>query len=105
MFQTVPHTLFAPSPFLTLSATARSEYAAKGRAGMIIHVAFWVLLAWAVYDNELYPMEAAIYAGIWLAFLVGFWLLKVPPMWFMVPSVLLDIVLIFKLFGGNLRVR
>jgi hypothetical protein len=68
-------------------------------------VAFWVLIGWSLYDGELYPKEAAVFVGIWLATLAAFMLLNIAPMWFVIPTVLLDIVLIFKLFGGNINVR
>jgi hypothetical protein len=68
-------------------------------------VAFWVLIGWSLYDGELFPKEAVVFVGIWLALLAVFILLNIAPILFVIPTVLLDIVLIFKLFGGNLNVR
>lgn len=71
---------------------------------LIPHVAFWVLLIWSLRDDDLDTKEAAILAGIWGVVLAVFFLLKIPMLWFVVPVVLLDVVLIVKIFGGNVRV-
>jgi hypothetical protein len=68
-------------------------------------VAFVVLLGWGLYDGDIYPTQGAIFAGIWLAFLLGFLFLKVEPLWLVVPTVLLDIVLILKVFGHDIQIR
>lgn len=51
-------------------------------------VAFWVILIWALYDGDLTPLEGLLF-------------LKQFAIWFIIPLVLLDIGLIFKVFGGN----
>jgi len=47
---------------------------------------------------------------MWIPFLLfwlllGFLLLKVAMLWFVVSTVLLDIVLILKIFGGDITIR
>ncbi len=68
-------------------------------------VAFWVVLIWSVIDGDLDAREGAIFVSIWAALLLGFLLLHIPNFWFVVPMVLLDIVLIFKVFGGDIQIR
>lgn len=66
---------------------------------------FWLLLIWSFLDGELYPKEAGIFVAIWLLLLLGFVLLKVAMLWFVVPTVALDIVLILKIFGKDIPIR
>ena len=66
---------------------------------------FWVLLGWGLYDGDLYPKEGAIVAAIWGVLLLIFLLLKVTLLWFVVPTVLLDIYLILKIFGQDIQIR
>jgi hypothetical protein len=66
--------------------------------------AFWVLLIWSLIDGDLYPKEGAIFVAVWAALLAGFLLLKIPMLWFVVPMVLLDIVLMVKVFGQNIEI-
>lgn len=66
---------------------------------------FWILLGWSLYDGDLYPKEGAIFVGIWVVLLLGFLLLKIALLWFVVPTVLLDIILILKIFGQDIQIR
>lgn len=66
---------------------------------------FWVLLGWGLYDGDLYPKEGAIVVAIWGVMLLIFLLLKVTLLWFVVPTVLLDIYLILKIFGQDIQIR
>ncbi len=68
-------------------------------------VAFWVLTIWGLYDGDLYPKEGGILIGIWAATLAAFMALHIQPVLFIVPVVLLDIVLILKVFGGDIAIR
>ncbi len=68
-------------------------------------ILFWVMLIWGLYDGDVYPREGAIMAGVWVALLVLFILFNVNLMWFVVPTVILDIVLILKVFGGDVALR
>ena len=66
---------------------------------------FFVLLGWGLYDGDLYPKEGVILAAIWVVLLVGLLLLKLSPYWFVVPTVILDIYLVIKVFGGDIKIR
>jgi len=66
---------------------------------------FWILLGWGLYDGDLYPKEGAILVGIWGVLLLAFLLLKVSLLWFVVPTVLLDIFLILKIFGQDIQIH
>jgi len=66
---------------------------------------FVILLVWGLYDGDLYPKEGAILVGIWGVLLLVFCLLKIPSLWFVVPTVLLDIFLILKIFGQDIQIR
>lgn len=66
---------------------------------------FWLLIGWGLYDGDLYPKEGAIFVAIWVVLLLGFILLKGSPFGFVVPTVLLDIVLVLKVFGSDVQIR
>ena len=72
---------------------------------LVFCLLFWVLLGWSLYDGDLYPKEGAIYAAIWIVLLLGFLVLRVAMLWFIVPTVLLDIILILKIFGQDIQIR
>ena len=72
---------------------------------LIPYVLFWLLLGWSFFDGELDFKEAGIFAAIWIGLLLGFFLLKVAALWFVVPTVLLDIILILKIFGKDIQIR
>lgn len=66
--------------------------------------AFWVLLIWSLIDGDLNFKEGAWFVGTWGVLLAGFLLMKIPMLWFVVPMVLLDIVLMVKVFGQNIEI-
>lgn len=68
-------------------------------------VAFWIMVGWGLYDGDLYPKEAAVFVGIWVVLFTCFMLLNLQPVLFIVPTVILDIVLILKVFGGDVKIR
>lgn len=68
-------------------------------------ILFWVLLIWGLYDGDIYPKEGGIFASIWVVLLVCFLCWKVLLLWFVVPTVVLDIVLILKVFGQDIQIR
>ena len=72
---------------------------------IIPFLVFWILLGWGLYDGDLYPKEGAILVSIWGVLLLVFLLLKVDLIWFVVPTVLLDIFLILKIFGQDIQIR
>lgn len=66
---------------------------------------FWLLLGWSLYDGDLPPKEAGVFAGIWVGLLLLFLVFKVFILWFVVPTVILDIILIVKVFGQDIQIR
>lgn len=64
---------------------------------------FLVLLGSGLHDDEIYLKEAAIFVGILLAALLLIWLLHWSPMVFVVVTILLDIVLVLKILGGDVQ--
>ena len=66
---------------------------------------FWLLVGWGLKDGDLYPKEAGIFASIWLVLLLCFVFFKIQALWFVVPTVGLDIVLILKIFGQDIQLR
>lgn len=66
---------------------------------------FWVLLIWSLLDGDLTPQEATVYAIIWLVLLVCFLQFPSGVLWFVVPAVVIDIVLVIKVFGGDVEIR
>ena len=66
---------------------------------------FWGLIGWSLYDGDLYPREGFTLIGIWVALLIIFLIFQVSFFWFVVPTVLLDIYLILKVFGRDIRIR
>ncbi len=72
---------------------------------LIPFLLFWVLIGWGLYDGDVYPKEGGIFIAIWVGLLLGFLLLKIEMLWFVVPTVILDIVLILKVFGQDIQIR
>lgn len=61
---------------------------------------FLVLVIWALIDGEMYGKEAAIWGVVWLACLLGFFLVRDRGFYFVVPMCLVDAVLLIKLLGN-----
>lgn len=72
---------------------------------LIPFLVFWLLLGWSLYDGDVRVGQGAVLAAVWGGLLLGFLLLNVSPYWFVVPTVLLDVVLILMVFGGDVRIR
>lgn len=70
---------------------------------LLIFLLFWVLLVWGLIDTEIYAKEAGIYAAIWVVSFLGF--LFFPFQWGIFCSVgvgvILDVILMLKVLGGN----
>jgi hypothetical protein len=63
-------------------------------------VLFLILVIWALIDGEMYLKEASIYGAIWLALLLGLFLMPGYGLWVVAPMCLVDIVLLIKLVGN-----
>ncbi len=71
---------------------------------LIAFVLFWILLIWGLKEGDLYAKEGAILVFLWLVFLVG--LVYFPPgqIICIIGSVILDVVLLMKVLGQDIRV-
>ena len=64
-----------------------------------------ILIAWSLYDGDLYPREGGILVAILAVLHLAFWLLKLSFAWPVVTTVIADIFLIIKVFGGDIQIR
>lgn len=72
-------------------------------AAIIAHVAFWLLLAYGWLVDEISPAGAAVFLALWAGGFFGLPLLP-PGAALLAPYVaVLDIVLVFRIFGGDVR--
>ena len=66
---------------------------------LLVFILFWLVLGWGLHDSEIYAKEAAIFVVVWIVLAACFFF--VPKL--MIPSiigmVLVDIVLMAKVFG------
>lgn len=76
-----------------------------GVASIVAHVTFWILVGWGLVAEELRPAIGGTFVALWLAGLAV--APYVPLGEALVPSyvAVLDIVLVFLLFGGDVRRR
>ncbi len=72
---------------------------------LLVFVLFWLVLIWGLYDNEIYAKEAAIFAAIWIPLVIVFFLVPSAMIPAIIGIVLLDIVLIAKVFGQDIIIR
>ncbi|CAN1566508.1 hypothetical protein MCEMSE15_02957 [Fimbriimonadaceae bacterium] len=63
-------------------------------------ILFWILVIWGLVDGELYWQEAGWYTLAFVACILGFIFLAEYQIWFIVPIVLIDVVLIMKMMGN-----
>ncbi len=68
-------------------------------------VLFWILLVWGLIDGDLYAREAVVFGLIWALLLAGIIAFPTAFVWFVVPLVLLDIVLLFKVVGTDILIH
>jgi hypothetical protein len=70
---------------------------------MIFFIAlFWLLVIWAFFDGDISLREAGIFILFWIALVGAIYLFKAPLYWAIPPAALLDIILIIKIFGGDI---
>jgi hypothetical protein len=70
-------------------------------AAWIAHAAFWILLVWGWFAGELRLRGAILILGVWVAAMTG--LLSVPYVPFASWVAVLDIVLVFIVAKGDIR--
>ena len=71
---------------------------------MLPIIVFCVLLIRGLKDGDLYPKEGLAYGGILVVLLLGMLLLQPWALWFMAAMALLDVVLVVKIFGQDVRI-
>jgi hypothetical protein len=74
-----------------------------GLAALLAHTAFWVLLAYGWFGEDLGPRGVAIFLGLWTAGLFGLQLIPNGDGMFFSYVALLDIALVFLVFKGDVR--
>lgn len=72
---------------------------------LLVFVLFWLLIVWGLKEGDIYTREAVTYGCIWAVLFGGFVLLPEAFVWFVVPLVLLDIVLLMKVMGTDILIR
>lgn len=72
---------------------------------IIPFLVFWILIIWSFFDGDLHPTEAGACVLVWFVLLVGFIFLQISPLWFVLPTVVLDVILILKIFGSDIELR
>ncbi|MBS1709696.1 MAG: hypothetical protein JSS65_13370 [Armatimonadetes bacterium] len=64
-----------------------------------------ILIVLGLKQEELYGKEAAVFGALTLAFFIAYGLLPNARIMVIIPQAIVDLVLIFKLFGDNLSGR
>lgn len=66
-------------------------------------ILFFILLFVGVWLNELTWMNALAFLGIWLAMIVLFGIFNLSGLMLVIIYVMFDIVLLFKIFGSDVK--
>jgi hypothetical protein len=72
---------------------------------LVAHIVFWLLVGWSWFDHSLSVNTRVVFLVLWFAGLFGFSLLSYGAGLFISFVAVLDIVLVFMLFGGDVRLR
>jgi len=67
---------------------------------LLVFILFWLVLIWGLYDTEIYAKEAVVFVVIWLALAACFFLVPKLAIVSIIGMVLVDIVLLAKVFGN-----
>jgi len=67
-------------------------------------IVFCVLLIWSLTDGDLYPKEGLGYGAVFLVLMLGVLFLQQWALWCMAGMALLDVVLILKVFGQDVKI-
>jgi hypothetical protein len=67
-------------------------------------IVFCVLLIWSLKDGDLYPKEGLAYGAIFLVLMLGMVFLQPWALRCMAGMALLDVVLILKVFGQDVKI-
>ena len=74
-----------------------------GIAALIAHGAFWILLAYGWFWDEVGPRGATILLALWLAGYFGLPFIRYGDAMFSSFVALLDVALVFMIFKGDVR--
>ena len=75
----------------------------SGLAALIAHVSFWVLLPYGWFFEEIGPRGLVVFLTLWLAGYFGLSLIPFAALVFPSWVAILDIVLVFIIFKGDVR--
>jgi len=64
---------------------------------------FWILIA--IGFRDLGWRSAGIFVLLWFVLFIGFQYVGISPYWFVVAQSIIDIILILRVFGGDIRIR
>lgn len=71
---------------------------------LAVTVLFWLLLIWSLYDGDLDIIPSGIFILLWTLIFAGAYFLKIPTYWTIAPVAILDVILVFKVFGGDVPI-
>jgi hypothetical protein len=74
-----------------------------GFAALVAHLAFWVLLVYGWFWDEIGPRGIAVFLALWIAGVMALPLAPYGSAMFPSYVALLDIVLVFMIFKGDVR--
>ncbi len=78
----------------------------SGLAALIAHVTFWLLLAYGWFWEDVGPIDAAVFLALWAAGFFGLpYLMTYGAALFSSYVAVLDVVLVFLIFKGDVRLR
>lgn len=70
----------------------------------LAHVTFWVLIAWGWLTEELGTIRSLVFVALWFAGYFGLQSAPAGGSWFLSYVAVLDIMLVFALFRGDIRI-
>ena len=70
---------------------------------LLAYILFWILLIWGLRESDIYWQEGAILVTLWVVCLAGFVYLPSANIAFIIGSVLLDLWLLMKTLGQDIR--
>jgi len=75
----------------------------SGIAALVAHVTFWLLLAYGWFWEDLGPVAVAVFLGLWTAGFFGLPYVGYGSALFPSYVAILDVVLVFLIFKGDVR--
>jgi len=84
--------------------TRRMDLNSVAVASFVAHFAFWALIVWGLIARELSAIAALAFAAIWFLLPLGLGYVPYGPAFFPPAVAVIDIVLVFIIFKGDLRI-